>query len=99
MTEIEKILSEDNTENVILYDENNRATEFQQVAIIPLDGTVYVILCPVTKVVGVADDEGLVFEITNIDGDDCLVLSSDEVMIEKVFEEYYQLLRAENIIV
>ena len=36
-SQIEMLLDENNTENLKLYDENNKETEFEQVAIIPLD--------------------------------------------------------------
>ena len=96
-TEIEKLLEEDNTENIVLYDENNRPTEFEQIAVIPLEEKIYVILKPVTPITGVGDDEALVFVIEEIDDEDCLVICDDEDMVDRVFEEYYDLLRAEGI--
>ena len=70
-SQIEMLLDENNTENLKLYDENNKETEFEQVAIIPLDEKIYAILKPVTKIVGVNDDEALVFVIEEIDDEDC----------------------------
>ena len=34
-TQIEKLFDEDDDSNLILYDENNNPTEFQQIAVIP----------------------------------------------------------------
>ena len=96
-SQIEMLLDENNTENLKLYDENNKETEFEQVAIIPLDEKIYAILKPVTKIVGVNDDGALVFVIEEIDDEDCLVIVDDEAVVDKVFKEYYELLKAEGI--
>ena len=74
-------------------DENNNETEFSQVAVIPLNEKIYVILKPETEIEGVGEDEALVFIIEEIEDEDTLVLCCDEDAIDKVFEEYYKLLR------
>lgn len=94
---IEQILDENNADPVTLYDEQNRAVTFDQVAVIPLNGRIYVILKPLDEVVGVAEDEALVFEITEIEGEDALVITDDGDAIDAVFEEYYKLLREAGI--
>lgn len=96
-SQIELLLDENNTENLKLYDENNKETEFEQVAVIPMNEKVYAILKPVTKIVGVNDDEALVFVIEEIDDEDCLVIVDDEKVVDDVFKEYYELLKAEGI--
>ena len=96
MAEIDKILDEECTDNIVLYDENNKETEFEQVALIPKDEKVYVILKPVTKIEGVADDEALVFVIDEIDDEDCLIIVDDEDIITEVFNDYYKLLEEYN---
>ena len=98
---IDKILSEDNNENIVLYNENKEPVEFEQVAVIPLnheDGTqsLYVLLHPAEPIPGVGDDEALVFAI---DQDmDALVLEFDEAVVDKVFEEYYKLLTESGVL-
>lgn len=94
---IEMLLDDDNTDNLILFDENNRETEFEQIAVIPLDERIYAILKPVTEVVGVNDDEALVFVIEEIDDEDCLVIVDDQKIVDEVFDEYYKLLEEEGI--
>ena len=94
---IEQILDENNTDPVTLYDEQNRAVTFDQVAVIPLNGRIYVILKPLDEVVGVAEDEALVFEIVEIEDEDALVITNDGDVIDAVFEEYYKLLREAGI--
>ncbi|MBQ8381154.1 MAG: DUF1292 domain-containing protein [Clostridia bacterium] len=90
---ISAILDPDNEDNIILFDENNNETEFSQVAVIPLNEKIYVILKPETEIEGVGEDEALVFIIEEIEDEDTLVLCCDEDAIDKVFEEYYKLLR------
>ena len=94
---IDKLLDENNSEPIVLYDENNKETKFDQVAVIPLNEKLYCILKPLTKIVGVNDDEALVFVIEEIDDEDCLVICDDMKIIDKVFEEYYQLLKEEGL--
>ena len=96
-SQIEMLLDENNNENLKLYDENNKETEFEQIAVIPLNEKIYAILKPVTKIVGVNDDEALVFSIEEIDDEDCIVLVDDEKVVDEVFKEYYELLKAEGI--
>ena len=98
LSQIEKLLNEDNTENVILYDEKNQPTEFEQVAIIPLYEKIFVILKPVTPIENMDDDEALVFVIEEIDDQDSLVTVEDINLVNEVFDEYYKLLKDEGII-
>ena len=97
-TVIEKLLDENNNDNIILYDENNNQTEFEQVAIIPLNDKLYAILKPATKIEGVNEDEALVFVLEETDDEESLVICDDFKVVDKVFEEYYKLLREEGII-
>ena len=62
------LLDEDNEDPITLYDENDRAVKFDQVAIIPMDNKLYAILKPIDPLEGVADDEAIVFRV-NDDGD------------------------------
>ncbi len=96
INEIEKLLDEENQDNLVLYDENNKKTEFEQVAIIPLNEEIYAILKPVDNIDGVNEDEALVFSVQEIDEEDCLVVCEDEKIINKVFKEYYKLLESEG---
>lgn len=91
---IDKLLDDDNCENIILYGEGNEAFEFEQVAIIPIENCIYALLHPVSSV-EIADDEAFVFRIVNEDGEDALVLEENEDIVDAVFDEYYALL-AEN---
>ena len=93
---IDMILDPECEDNITLYDEGNNATEFEQVAVIPLDEKVYVILKPVTKILGVNDDEALVFVIEEIEDEDAIVLADSEEVVDRVFEEYYKLLDEYN---
>jgi len=93
---IDMILDPECEDDITLYDENNNPTVFEQVAVIPLDEKVYVILKPVTVIAGVADDEALVFVIEEIEDEDTLVLADSEETVDRVFEEYYKLLDEYN---
>ena len=94
---IDMILDENNTDPIVLYNENNDPVQFEQIALIPLDGGTYVILKPVEDIEGIADDEAIVFQITELDGEDVLVVVEDDAIIDVVFDEYYALLKENGI--
>lgn len=92
-TQIEKLFDEDDDSNLILYDENNNPTEFQQIAVIPKNNKIYAILKPLSKKFNIADDEALVFVIEEVDDEDYLIIVEDEKIIDSIFDEYYKLLK------
>lgn len=92
---VEQILDEDNNANVVLYDEDDKATEFEQIAVVPLDNSIYAILKPVKPIEGVEEDEAIVFEIVmDEENGDLLTVVTDDAIIDNVFEEYKKLFDA-----
>ena len=93
---IKQILDENNTENIFLYDTENKPIEFEQIALIPLDETdkLYAILIPVTPMQGVAEGEGVLFEINEEEND--LSIVRDEKVIDKVLKVYEELIGEGN---
>ena len=90
---IDVLLNEHNDEPITLYDENDKAVKFEQVAVIPMDDNLYVILKPVDKMESVEDDEAIVFAVNeDEDGEASLEVEADESIAMRVFEEYYKLL-------
>ena len=89
---LEQILDENNTENVILYDADNKPIEFEQVALIPLErtGKLYAIMIPVTPMQGVNEGEGVLFAIDEIKGD--LDIERDDTIIDEVLTIYKTLI-------
>ena len=97
MNPIDMIMDENNNENIIMYNEQNEPVEFAQIAVIPLNEQVYVILKPVGDVEGIGEDEALVFSIEEYEDEEALSLVDDDQTIDQVFEEYYQMLREAGI--
>ncbi len=87
MTTLEKLLSEDNFDTVTLYDEDNNAIDFEQVAVVPHEDSLYAILAPVTPLEGMGEDEALVFLID--EETESVDLVTDEELGTKIFELYY----------
>lgn len=89
---LEQILDENNTENVILYDAENKPIEFEQVALIPLErtGKLYAIMIPVTPMQGVNEGEGVLFVIDEIKGD--IEIERDDAIIDEVLTIYKTLI-------
>ena len=92
MNPVDMLLDENNTDNIVLYNEENEAVEFEQIAVIPVGLQTYVILKPVTPIEEMGEDEALVFVIADSEGEDCLLVETDDAIIDAVFEEYYKLL-------
>ena len=87
----EILLDENDSDNVVLLDEDGKEIEFEQVAVIPLGDKVYCILNPL-NMPDVREDEAVVFEMSNAEDDsENLQLVSDEKTVTQVFEEYYRL--------
>lgn len=97
LSPIDMLLDENNTDNIKLFNEENEEVEFEQIALVPIEEKVYAILKPVQTMEGVADDEALVFGIEEIDDEDCLVIVEEDAIVDKVFEEYYKMLKDEGI--
>ena len=97
LSPIDMLLDENNTDNIKLYNEENKEVEFEQIALVPIEDKTYAILKPVENIEGIADDEALVFVIEEIEDEDCLVIVDDEKIVDEVFKEYYDLLKAEGI--
>jgi hypothetical protein len=94
---LDLLLDENNDQPITLYDEDNKAVKFEQVAIIPENENIYAILKPIDDLDGVADDEAIVFLVDfDEDGNSMLVIEQDEPTAIKVFDKYYQLLDEEE---
>lgn len=93
LSPVDALLDENNDDNIVLYNEDNDPVEFEQIAIVVLDGALYPILKPVAPMAGMAENEALVFTIREIDGEDCLVIEEDDAVIDAVFADYYRMLR------
>ena len=94
---IDMLFDENNTDNIVLFDEENKEVEFEQIALVPIDNQTYAILKPAAEMEGVADDEALVFAIEEIDDEDCLVIVEDDAVVDQVFDEYYKMLKEEGV--
>lgn len=92
---IDQLFDEENSENIVLYNDQNEGVEFEQIAIAPWRGKVYAILRPVMEIPGVADDEAIVFLID--EENETLSIVDNEEVIDGVFEVYYEMLREEGI--
>ncbi len=87
------LLDETNESPITLYDTDDKAIKFDQVAIIPLEEALYAILKPIEEMEGVADDEAIVFVLVeDEEGETSLEIETNEEVAMQVFEEYYKLL-------
>ena len=90
---IDMLYDEENEENIVLYDETGKEVEFEQIALIPLEERSYVILKPLDcAAAGIGEDEAVVFEILETDGETQLTVVQDDDVIDAVFQVYERLL-------
>ena len=94
---LDLLLDENNDSPVTLYDEEDKAIKFEQVAIIPEDEKIYAILKPLDELDGVEDDEAIVFLVDfDEEGNSMLIIEQNEDTAVRVFDKYYQLLDEEE---
>ena len=97
MTEIDKLYDEENNDLIYLFNEKGEEIAFEQIALIPIIETTYVILKPVRPLEGLQEDEGLVFEIKNNGTEEYLSLVTDEDIIDDVFDIYFKLIEENEV--
>lgn len=91
------LLDKDNRDPIVLMDENGKQISFEQVAIAPMHDVklLYVVLKPIDRIDGVADDEAVVFLVTpDKNGNTILRVEEDEEICIAVFNVYYDMLEA-----
>ncbi len=88
VTPIEMILDSENTDNITLYDEEGDPIEFEQIAVVPYEGKVYVLLSPVPEVDEDTEREAWIFVIDDLDGEEVLTLVAEDEIADQVFELY-----------
>ena len=94
---IDALLDPNCEENIVLFDELDKPTEFEQIAIIPIDNSVYAILKPVDKMDGVDDDQAIVFELVeDEENGDTLNVVMEEEVVNLVFDEYKKMIETEE---
>lgn len=92
---IDALLDENNTDNVIIYDENDKPYEFEQIAIIPYKERLFAILKAIEDKEA-NNDYAYVFELKDGEDDPMLELIDDDALTDEVFNEYYKLLKEDK---
>ena len=91
------LCDENNTDPIVLYSEKGEAITFEQIAVIPLENQLFAILRPLETPEGMAEDEALVFALTESDGEMSLEIQMEDAVIDAVFDKYNQLLEESGI--
>ena len=94
---IDMLFDENNTDNIVLYDEENNQVEFEQIAIIPLEEKNYAILRPLDEKNPIAEDEAIVFAIEELDEEEVLIPERNDAVVDEVFNKYYELLKEQGV--
>ncbi len=91
---VDRLFDENNDDKIYVKDEDGKEIEFEQVAVVDYKENYYAILCPVTKVEGVGEDEFMVFLID--EENDRLVYEEDEKTIDGVESEFFKMLEEQE---
>lgn len=84
---IDRLYDENDTSNIVLYDDKHNPVEFEQIAIVPIESDVYVLLHPVNyQEFNMQEDEALVFYIN--EDERSLTLIDDDEIVKAVFKAY-----------
>lgn len=88
---IDKLFDENNEETVKLKDVDGREIEFEQIALVDYEEKYYAILCPITPVEGVGEDEFMVF-LVDEEKDELTYVEDEEITcaIEELLNEEEQ---------
>ena len=82
-------LEEEDNDIIILHNEvNDTDEEFYHLATLDVDKRLFIIMKPVEKLEDIADDEVLIYEIVEKDGEDRFEPIEDEALLNKVFKEF-----------
>ena len=76
---LERLFDENNDDNLILFDQNGKEIELEQVAVVTHEGAIYAVL----HVVGDPDEEVLVFKI-NPEDEESIMMVDDEKLGNKI---------------
>lgn len=94
---LNQLLDPDNTDPIVMFDENDKPVDFEQVAVIPIEDEVYVIMIPAEDAEVEGYEDGA-FEVFRVDFDEeamaILVQVEDGDIIEEVFNAYNELVDA-----
>ena len=91
---IEKILDENNTDDIVITNEvTGEEVLFEQIATIPYNDIVYAVLSPKFSNEYFEEGEGVVFKIIKEDDDDVLIIEDNDEIIDKIFDIYEDLYR------
>lgn len=94
---IDVLMDEDNKDPIVLMDGTGKRLSFEQIAVIPYNEKLYCVLKPIDKIENVNDDEAIVFYVDEQEGrEPVLMVETDEKIAMDVFDEYYNLLDAED---
>lgn len=81
VTLLERLLDDENDENIILFDEDGGEIELEQIAVVTHDGEMYAVL----HVVGDPEEEVLVFHV-NPEDEESVTMIDDEALGNKILD-------------
>ena len=90
---IEILLNKNYNLNFFLFDENGNKMEFKQLAMIPLKDELYFLLLPVSKIKGVSEEEVVIVKYVEINGNDDIMIVTDDNIGNQIINNYYELLK------
>lgn len=93
---IDKLMDENNTENVSLRNANGQVITFERIAIVSLNepNIYYAILVPVSELLDIEDNEGIVLKLDIYH--ESFIVVNDEKLCDSVLTEYERMINEDN---
>ena len=85
---LNRLLDREDTSPVVVPTSSGREIEYEQCALIPFEGRLYVLLHPITPIEGLEDDLVFIFRYEQTDTDERLTIEEDDAIGEQVYELY-----------
>ncbi|MBQ8290570.1 MAG: DUF1292 domain-containing protein [Clostridia bacterium] len=92
---LDVLFDKENTDPIILMDENGRQMAFEQVAVIPYEKNkkLYCVLKPLDEIEGIASDECIIFRVDIDDnGNSAVRVETDERIAMEIYTQYLDML-------
>lgn len=90
------LLDENNSEPIVLANDDGEEVMFDQLCVIPYEEELYCVLSPISQIEGVEDGEVMIFHVTESEnGSTGLDFVQDEKLCDKLFDIFQEMLDEE----
>lgn len=86
---LEKILDPENSEPITLHNENDEPAEFDQLAFIPYNDIIYLVLTPTNPMEGIEEGTVMIYKVD--EEEESIVFEQNEEISTKIFDMFIEM--------